>query len=430
MALKAELESRGLLYQLTDEKVFEKYDKGGQKFYCGYDPTADSLHLGHFLTLMTATRLMQKGNIFYLLVGGATGFIGDPSGKESARALLDEAQLRHNQEEITQQVKGLLENIQQLAWGEFEFKVVNNYDFIKDMNVFDFFAKIGRYITVNTMISKESIKKRIEDPNLSITYTEFSYMLLQGHDFLYLFENEGVHLKIGGSDQWGNMVTGTEMIRKKLGNDVEADVMTIPLMLDSTGKKFWKSEGNAIWMDPTKNSPYFVYQYFMNTVDADVARFLKAFTLLSLEEIDEIVKKHEEAPELRYGQKRLADYLIEVIFGKAAREQANKISEILFGNSDKMQILSQMNPEELQALAHETGKVDFQGEEMKLIDLLVLSWIATSNGDAKKLIQSGSISFNEEKQEDIAKVITKSDLKNGVGLLRKGKKSYKVILQK
>jgi tyrosyl-tRNA synthetase len=216
MHLKDELQQRDLLYQFTDEKLFNLYNQGGQKFYCGYDPTADSLHLGHMLTIMTAINFMKRGNTFVMIVGGATGFIGDPSGKSESRSFLDEKQLRHNQEGIRKQMEQLLENLKKITGKDFQFQVQNNYDFVKEMSIFDFFSNVGKYITVNTMLSKESIKKRIEDPELSITYTEFSYMLLQGYDFLHLFENDGVKLQIGGSDQRGNMVTGTEMIRKKL----------------------------------------------------------------------------------------------------------------------------------------------------------------------------------------------------------------------
>jgi tyrosyl-tRNA synthetase len=238
MNLRDELAARDLLYQFTDEKLFNLYDSGGQKFYCGYDPSADSLQIGHLLTIVAAVNFMKRGNTFVMVVGGATGFIGDPSGKDASRAFLDETQLRHNQERIKKQIEQLLENLKTITGKEFKFEVQNNYDFVKEMSIFDFFANVGKYITINTMLSKESIKKRIENPELSITYTEFSYMLLQGYDFLHLFEHDGVKLQIGGSDQRGNMVTGTEMIRKKLGNDQECYVMTIPLMLDTTGKKF------------------------------------------------------------------------------------------------------------------------------------------------------------------------------------------------
>ncbi len=314
MNLREELEARGLLYQMTNEKFFDLYEKGGEKFYCGYDPTADSLHLGHFLTFMAAVNFMKRGNTFVMVIGGATGMIGDPSGKSEARSFLGLEELRHNQEAITKQVGQILENLKKLTGKDFQFEVVNNYDFYKDFNVFDRYRTVGKYITINTMLSKESVKKRMENPDSGITYTEFSYMLLQGNDFVHLYENNGVKLQIGGSDQRGNMVTGTEMLRKKTEGEAESFVMTIPLMMDSSGKKFGKSEGNAIWLDQTKNSPYFVYQYFINTADADVGKYLRAFTLLEIPEIEAIIAEHQQKPELRYGQKQLAKYVIEVLF--------------------------------------------------------------------------------------------------------------------
>ena len=330
MKLREELEARGLLYQMTNENFFDLYEMGGEKFYCGYDPTADSLHLGHFLTFMAAVNFMKRGNTFVMLIGGATGMIGDPTGKTEARAFLGLEELRHNQEAITVQVGQILENLKKLTGKDFQFEVVNNYDFYKDYTVFDWYRTVGKYITINTMLSKESVKKRMENPESGMSYTEFSYMLLQGNDFVHLYENNGVKLQIGGSDQRGNMVTGTEMLRKKTEGETESYVMTIPLMMDSSGKKFGKSEGNAIWLDQTKNSPYFVYQYFINTADADVEKYLRAFTLLEITEIEAIIAQHQEKPELRYGQKQLAKYVIQVLFGKEASEQAEKISEFLF----------------------------------------------------------------------------------------------------
>ena len=354
MNLRQELEARGLLYQMTNENFFDLYEKGGEKFYCGYDPTADSLHLGHFLTFMAAVNFMKRGNTFVMLIGGATGMIGDPTGKTEARAFLGLEELRHNQEAITVQVGQILENLKKLTGKDFQFEVVNNYDFYKDYTVFDWYRTVGKYITINTMLSKESVKKRMENPESGISYTEFSYMLLQGNDFVHLYENNGVKLQIGGSDQRGNMVTGTEMLRKKTAGEAESYVMTIPLMMDSSGKKFGKSEGNAIWLDQTKNSPYFVYQYFINTADADVEKYLRAFTLLEIPEIEAIIAQHQEKPELRYGQKQLAKYVIQVLFGKEASEQAEKISEFLFGTGDKLALLKAMSAEEIKALAHET----------------------------------------------------------------------------
>ena len=426
MHLREELEARGLLYQTTNEAFFDLYDQGGEKFYCGYDPTADSLHLGHFLTFMAAVNFMKRGNTFVMLIWGATGMIWDPTGKSEARAFLGLEQLRHNQEAITEQVGQILENLKKLTGKDFQFKVVNNYDFYKDLSVFDWYRTVGKYITLNTMLSKESVKKRLENTESGISYTEFSYMLLQGNDFVHLYENEWVKLQIWGSDQRGNMVTWTEMLRKKTEGEAESYVMTIPLMMDASGKKFGKSEGNAIWLDQRKNSPYFVYQYFLNSADADVEKFLRAFTLLEIAEIEEIVAKHNEKPESRYGQRQLANYVIQTLFGKQAAEQAEKISDFLFGSEDKMQMLNEFSREEIQALARETGSCEINEKEIRVLELLVKCGISESNGDAKKLIAQGAIYINENKISDISAEFTAQDASNGVLLIRKGKKTYKI----
>ncbi len=426
MHLREELEARGLLYQTTNEAFFDLYDQGGEKFYCGYDPTADSLHLGHFLTFMAAVNFMKRGNTFVMLIGGATGMIGDPTGKSEARAFLGLEQLRHNQEAITEQVGQILENLKKLTGKDFQFKVVNNYDFYKDLSVFDWYRTVGKYITLNTMLSKESVKKRLENTESGISYTEFSYMLLQGNDFVHLYENEWVKLQIWGSDQRGNMVTWTEMLRKKTEGEAESYVMTIPLMMDASGKKFGKSEGNAIWLDQRKNSPYFVYQYFLNSADADVEKFLRAFTLLEIAEIEEIVAKHNEKPESRYGQRQLANYVIQTLFGKQAAEQAEKITDFLFGSEDKMQMLSEFSREEIQALARETGSCEINENEIRVLELLVKCGIVDSNGEAKKMIAQGAIYVNENKISDIASSFSTQDASNGVLLIRKGKKTYKI----
>ena len=426
MHLREELEARGLLYQTTNEAFFDLYDQGGEKFYCGYDPTADSLHLGHFLTFMAAVNFMKRGNTFVMLIWGATGMIWDPTGKSEARAFLGLDQLRHNQEAITEQVGQILENLKKLTGKDFQFKVVNNYDFYKDLSVFDWYRTVGKYITLNTMLSKESVKKRLENTESGISYTEFSYMLLQGNDFVHLYENEGVKLQIWGSDQRGNMVTWTEMLRKKTEGEAESYVMTIPLMMDASGKKFGKSEGNAIWLDQRKNSPYFVYQYFLNSADADVEKFLRAFTLLEISEIEEIVAKHNEKPESRYGQRQLANYVIQTLFGKQAAEQAEKISDFLFGSEDKMQMLNEFSREEIQALARETGSCEINENEIRVLELLVKCGIVDSNGEAKKMIAQGAIYINENKISDIASSFSTQDASNGVLLIRKGKKNYKI----
>ena len=427
MHLREELEKRGLIYQFTDEKLFDLYEKWGQKFYCGFDPTADSLQLGNFVSFMTAVNFMKKNNTFVMVIGGATGMIGDPSFKTSDRVMLDEETLRTNERAITAQVQQILQNLKTISGLDFSFEVVNNYDFYKNMNVFDFLRTTGKYITVNNMLSKESIKKRIENPDMGITYTEFSYMLLQGNDFLTLYENHGVRLQIGWSDQWGNMVTGTEMIRKKLGNDTQSYVMTFPLITDATGKKFGKSEWNALFLDPNKTSPYFTYQYFMNTADENVEQYLKIFTLLDFDTIQDIVQKHQEAPEQRYGQKQLANYLVSTVYGKDAAQQAIKISEVLFTQGDIFAMIAAMSPKDILALQKETGGVQVTGDQRKIIDVCTQSWLTESNSAAKKLITSGSLFCNELLVTDAQQMISQQQSINGVFVLRKGKKQYKIV---
>lgn len=262
-------------------------------------------------------------------MGGATGMIGDPGGRDSERSFLDDATLTHNIEAIKFQVGTILKNLKEQTGKQLSFEVIDNNQFYTDMSYQKFLRDVGKHITVNQMMAKETVKKRIEDPDKSISYTEFSYMLMQGYDYLRLFKDHGVKLQISGSDQWGNILTGIELIRKK--EEGEAYGMTSPLILDSTGKKFGKSEGNAIWLDPNQSTPYFVYQYFMNVTDADVERFLKLYTLLDLETIAQIVAQHHQKPEARIGQMQLARQVILTLHGTQAADQAEKISELLFG---------------------------------------------------------------------------------------------------
>lgn len=435
LSLKQELENRWLLKQYTDEKLFDLYDQGGQKFYFWMDPTADSLHLGNFVNFMNAVHLMRRWNICIPLVGGATGMIGDPGGKDAERSFLDETVLAHNVDAIQKQINSLIVNITSVLWEELPTQaVVNNKDFYADMTFLDFLREAGKYITVNSMLTKETVKKRIEDPDKSISYTEFSYMLIQGYDFYKLYVDQGVKLQIAGSDQWGNVTTGTEIIRKKTEGG-EAYAFTCPLVLDSNGKKFWKSEGNAIWLDSSKNSPYFVYQYFLNVADADVERFLKLFTFYDFDTIDQIVATHNTDTATRHGQSMLAAYVVKLIFWPEAARQAQMITNILFGRGDVMETIKTLSLEDIIALESETGGVILNGAlaeskdlpQYQIIDLLVQSWLASSNGEAKKLIQWGGIYLNEQKVEDIAHTVSSSDAINGVILLRKGKKGYRVV---
>lgn len=428
LSLKQELESRGLLKQYTDEKLFDLYDQWGQKFYFGMDPTADSLHLGNFVNFMNAVHLMRRWNTCIPLVGGATGMIGDPGGKDAERSFLDEATLSHNVTSIQNQINTLISNIKSVLWEELPTQtIVNNKDFYTGMSFLDFLREAGKYITVNSMLTKETVKKRIEDPDKSISYTEFSYMLIQGYDFYKLYTDQWVKLQIAGSDQWGNVTTGTEIIRKKT-DGWEAYAFTCPLVLDSNGKKFWKSEGNAIWLDSSKNSPYFVYQYFLNVADADVERFLKLFTFYDFDTIDQIIATHTTDTAARHGQSMLAEYVVKLIFWAQAARQAQMITNILFGRGDVMETISWLSSEDIEALQAETGWATISWWDHSILELLIQSWLASSNGEAKKLIQWGGIYVNEQKIEDISHIVSSFDAINGVILLRKGKKWYRVVI--
>jgi len=425
-SLYKELQDRGFIKQMTNESLFTEFEGWGKSFYCGYDPTADSLHLGHMVTIMAAVNFMRKWNTFVMLIGGATGMIWDPSFKDSERSFLDQNVLNHNQDSLTKQVRLVLENLKRISGRELDFKVVNNFDFYKDMSILDFLRNVGKYITVNTMIAKETIKKRVEDHEKSISYTEFSYTLLQGYDFLKLYKSEWVTLQLAGSDQRWNITTGTELVRK--AEQKEVNGITIPLILASNGKKFGKSEGNAIWLDPQKNSPYIVFQYFMNTADEDIERFLKLFTLLDLSNIQEIQETHQEKPEERFGQKQLAKYVTEVIFWEKAAKQSEKISQLLFGKVDRLDVIESMSYDDLDALSNEIWweKLDF-GEEIRLIDVCTKLDISSSNWEAKKLIKSGSIYCNEKKVSDIQQILEQKMLINNAILIRKWKKVFKLI---
>ncbi len=437
LPLKQELEQRWLLKQYTDENLFSLYSQGGYAFYFGMDPTADSLHLGNFINFMNAIHLMRRGNICIPLIGGATGMIGDPGGKDSERTFLSEDVLTNNIAAINKQIQWLIANIREVTGEDLQVaEIVNNKDFYHEMGFLDFLREVGKYITVNSMIHKETVKKRIEDADKSISYTEFSYMLIQGYDFLRLYEDregkysdtKGCKLQIAWSDQRGNITTGTELIRKKL--DAEAYGMTSPLILDSTGKKFGKSEGNALWLDSTKTSPYTMYQYFLNTSDEDVERYLHILTLYDLDTIAQIVATHQQDLARRYGQSMLATYVVKLIFGEEEARQAEMITQILFGKENPLDMIATMSEEDIGALQQETGGVKFWilNFEFWIVELLVQTWLASSNGDAKKLIESRGVSCQEKVVEDIHATVSASDAVNGVILLRKGKKNFRVVL--
>lgn len=421
LSLRQELDARWLIKQYSNDAFFYLYDKWWQTFYIGMDPSADSLTIGNFAMFMTCLQFLKRWNKLIFIVGGETGIIGDPGGRDSERNMQTIEWFKHNYDSIYKQVQFLLANVLEISWVKCEFMIKNNHDFYVDMTFSDFLRNVGKHITVNNMIKKETVAKRIEDPDKSISYTEFSYMLIQWYDFVRLYEDFGCKLQICWSDQRGNGVTWLELIWKMLDKD-DAYVMTSPLILDSNGRKFGKSEGNAIWLDPMKNSPYFAYQYFMNVTDEDVSRFLKIYSLLTLDEIDDIQKKHDASPELRSGQKELAYRVCQIIFGTKAAEQAKQISEFMFAE-DKLLALQSLDLETKSGIAKEVGQLTINNWELTVVDALVESGLCESRGDAKKMIEQGAISVDWEIVKDIAYLVTKENL-----IIQKWKKNLRIIV--
>ena len=424
-SLKQELEDRGLLYQTSNEDLFKKFDEWKGSFYCGFDPTADSLHLWNFIGFMVWVHLMRRGNKYIALTGWATGMIWDPGWKDAERNFLSTEDLDNNQKSISSQISGILENLKSFTWSDFKYDFVNNKDFYTDMWYLDFLREVWKYITINNMIAKDTVKKRVEDPSKSISYTEFSYMLLQGYDFVRLFKDRDVTLQIGGQDQWGNLVTWTELIRKKY--DWEANVFTWPLITDASGKKFGKSEGNAIWLDKNKTSPYEIYQYFMNTNDDDISRYLKMLTLIETEEIDEIVAKHMQAPENREWQKLLAYKVVEIIHGTKEADLALRITDFMFWKEDKLEILKTLSNEELEIFQNAMGWFNY--ESQNFFETIVWAELEKSNSNARNAVKSGAIYINEEKIEDFNFDVASNFINDKFLFIRKGKKNMKLILK-
>lgn len=423
--LKQELLDRWLLYQFTNDSLFEKFDKWEWNFYCGFDPTADSLHLGNFIGFMVWVHLMRRWNKYIALTWWATGMIWDPGWKESERNFLSEEILDNNQKKISAQISTILENLKSFTWYDFKYGFVNNKDFYVGMWFLDFLREVWKYITVNSMINKDTVKKRIEDPSKSISYTEFSYQLLQWYDFCRLFKDDSVTLQIWWQDQWWNLLTWTELIRKKYDSEVHA--LTWPLITDSTGKKFGKSEWNAMFLDKNKTSPYFIYQYFMNTSDEDISKYMKMLTLLETEEVDEIVKKHLQNPEKREGQKILAYKIVEIIHGAKDAKIAEKISNLMFSDQDKITIIKNSDKDEINSIFLELGWYNYNSEN--LFEMIVKSGLATSNSDARKTIESWAFYINEQKITDI-KYDFSNDFINWILLIRKWKKNFKLVIKK
>ena len=402
MTLVEELKWRGLIKDISSPELEEKLNKGGLTFYIGTDPTADSLHVGHLSSFLISKRLKEAGHHPILLVGGGTGMIGDPR-PTTERAMISKEAVANNFKALKKQVEDI-----------FGFEVVNNNDWYKDINVIDFLRDYGKFFNVNYMLDKDIIRRRLET---GITYTEFSYMILQSLDFKYLHENKGVDLQCAGSDQWGNITAGIDLIRRSTGDEVYG--FTMPLVTDSQGKKFGKSEGNALWLNKTKTSSYKLYQFFVNVEDSMVIDYLKIYTFLSKEEIEEYERKNNEHPELREAHKALAREIITFLHGKEEYEKAVKLADNLFNNRFK-----EMSKEDIKELFNEQDIKDVNGITT-LIDLIIELGVASSKREAREFINSGAISINGDKVTDSNMELTKDlFIDNTYIVVKRGKKNY------
>ena len=411
-----ELKERGLVFQTTDEEALRKaLAEGNVSFYSGYDPTADSLHLGHLVPILVMKHLQLAGHKPYALVGGATGLIGDPSFKDTERSL----QTKDTVEGWVRSIQAQVSRFLDFENGDNKAEMVNNYDWFSDISFIDFLRDVGKYFTVNYMMSKESVKKRIET---GISYTEFAYQIMQGYDFFELNRQYGVTLQIGGSDQWGNMTAGTELLRRKA--DKTAHVITVPLITDATGKKFGKSEGNAVWLNADKTSPYEMYQFWMNVMDADAVRFLKIFTLLPLDEIEEIGKQFEAAPHERLAQKILAREVVTLVHGEKAYKEALNITEQLFAGNIKNLSVKELK-QGLRGVPNYQVKAD---DNLNIVELLVTASVVNSKRQAREDVQNGAIYVDGDRIQDLDYTLTDADkLENELTVIRRGKKKYFVL---
>lgn len=402
-----ELEWRGLIKDTAGEDLKDKINNESITFYWGTDPTADSLHLGHYSSLVTAKRLAKMGHHPILLVGGATGLIGDPR-PTAEREIISKEAVEKNLDGIRTQVNNLFNG---------NVEVVNNYDWISKFDFIDFLRDVGKYINVNYMLDKDIIRRRLDT---GITFAEFSYTLIQGYDFLHLFREKNCIMQAAGSDQWGNITTGIDLIRKMTGK--EAYAFTMPLILDSTGKKFGKSEGNALWLNEEKTSSYELYQYLINTDDAKVYEYLKVFTFLTPEEIDSVMEEHKKQPEKRLAQKKLAECIITDLHGENSFKEAIEISEALFSGDIK-----KLNANEIE-LAFKGLDAKELTEEKTIVDLLVDEEICKSKREAREFIDNKSITLNGDKVESYNFLVTKSvAIEQKYIVIRRGKKKYYIL---
>ncbi|AIE61048.1 tyrosine--tRNA ligase [Bacillus methanolicus] len=417
MNLLEDLQWRGIIYQQTDEEgIKDILNKEKISLYCGIDPTADSMHIGHLLPFLTLRRFQNEGHRPIVLVGGATGLIGDPSGKSEERKLQTLETIKYNVKAIEKQLHKIFD-----FDGESGAILVNNYDWIGSMDVVTFLRDYGKHVGVNYMLAKDTIASRLET---GISFTEFTYTILQAMDFLHLYEHHNCKMQIGGSDQWGNITTGLELIRKIQPEGAKAYGLTIPLVTKADGTKFGKTESGAVWLDPEKTSPYEFYQFWINTADADVVKYLKYFTFLSREEIEELEKSVQEEPHLRKAQKALAEEMTRLIHGEEALQQAIKISEALFSGDVKDLSAAEIK----QGFKEVPSYEHVSGEEIGIVDLLVAAKISPSKRQAREDVTNGAIYVNGERITDLGYVLGEKDRIEGqFTVIRRGKKKYHLI---
>ncbi|MCM3477431.1 tyrosine--tRNA ligase [Caldifermentibacillus hisashii] len=417
MDLLEDLQYRGLINQITDEEGLKKLlAEESVKLYCGFDPTADSLHIGHLLPILILRRFQLAGHQPIALVGGATGLIGDPSGKKAERTL----NAKETVENWVESIKGQLSRFLDFDSKENPATMANNYDWTGKMDVITFLRDVGKNFGLNYMLAKDTVQSRLET---GISFTEFSYMILQSLDFLKLYETENCRLQIGGSDQWGNITAGLELIRKT-HEEAKAFGLTVPLVTKADGTKFGKTEGNAVWLDPEKTTPYEFYQFWINTDDRDVVNYLKYFTFLSHEEIEELAKATAEQPEKRLAQKALAEDVTKLVHGEAALKQAIRISEALFSGNIK-----ELNGAEIEQGFKDVPSFTNTEAEANLVDLLVAAKISPSKRQAREDIQNGAIYINGDRVTDVQYVLGDSDKIEGkFTIIRRGKKKYYLII--
>ncbi|HOR40055.1 MAG TPA: tyrosine--tRNA ligase [Paludibacteraceae bacterium] len=422
-----ELEWRGMIHTVMPGTK-EQLEKELTSAYVGIDPTADSLHIGHLVGVMMLKHFQRCGHKPIALIGGASGMIGDPSGKSAERNLLDEKTLRHNQDAIKQQLARFLDFDSDAPNAA---EIVNNYDWMKSFTFLDFIRDVGKHITVNYMMAKDSVKKRLSsESSVGMSFTEFTYQLVQGYDFLYLYDAKNCKLQMGGSDQWGNITTGTELIRRKVGG--EAFALTCPLITKADGGKFGKTESGNVWLDAKYTSPYHFYQFWLNVSDEDAQKYIKIFTFISKEEIESLVATHLEAPHLRLLQKRLAQEVTCMVHSQEAYEMAVEASAVLFGNATS-ETLKKIDTATLLAIFEgvpqfEIDTKDLSGE-VKLMDLLTTQApVFASKGEMRKMIQNGGLFINKEKITDTEAIATSNLLLNNTFILvQKGKKNYYLL---